>query len=73
MVRLTIPVQEIRTPKRFELAERFSFSPGNALVAHKPIGGLNRARQVVYRELSEFRHGRDGADLVEPTPESDLD
>ncbi|MCX7285291.1 MAG: catalase family protein [Novosphingobium sp.] len=31
------------------------FSPWNALVAHRPLGGINRARRRAYRHSSDFR------------------
>jgi hypothetical protein len=56
---LRIPVQKFRTKLRRNLAETLSFSPGHALAAHTPIGGLNRARVAIYAALSKFRHERD--------------
>jgi hypothetical protein len=57
---LQIPTQEFRTKERAELAEMLSFSPGHALPAHAPLGGINRARIKIYSALSKFRHERDG-------------
>ena len=56
---LHIPMQNFRTRKRESLAEVLSFSPGHALPAHAPLGGLNRARVAIYAALSAFRHQRD--------------
>ncbi|MEO8102134.1 MAG: hypothetical protein ABI790_06385 [Betaproteobacteria bacterium] len=56
---LQIPVQKFRSKKRESLAEVLSFSPGHALPAHVPLGGLNRARVAIYAALSAFRHQRD--------------
>jgi hypothetical protein len=39
-------------------AERSSFSPWHALPVHQPLGGINRARLEVYREMSRFRNAR---------------
>ncbi len=55
---LTIPQQAMNTPERFELAEQLSFSPANAVVEHKPLGGLNRARTAIYQSISNYRHQR---------------
>ncbi|MGB1241125.1 MAG: hypothetical protein ACPG49_01300 [Chitinophagales bacterium] len=63
---LEIPMQEFNTPERFELAEQYSFSIANSLTAHHPIGGLNRARTIIYRSLSKFRHKRNNKKLKEP-------
>jgi hypothetical protein len=56
---LHIPIQKFRGRQRQQLAESLSFSPGNALPAHAPLGGLNRARVAIYDALSKFRHQRD--------------
>lgn len=56
---LRIPKQNFRTARREALAEALMFSPGHALPAHAPIGGLNRARIKIYKALSKFRHARD--------------
>lgn len=56
---LRIPKQRFRTAHRESLAESLMFSPGHALPAHAPIGGLNRARIKIYKALSKFRHARD--------------
>jgi hypothetical protein len=42
-------------------AERSSFSPWHALPVHQPLGGINRARLAIYREMSAFRRRRNGA------------
>jgi hypothetical protein len=56
---LRIPKQQFRTPERDALSEALTFSPGHALVEHRPIGGVNRARMRVYKEQSAFRQQRD--------------
>jgi len=57
---LHVPTQKFRSSERDALAEVLSFSPGHALPAHRPLGGLNRARIKIYKALSAFRHRRDG-------------
>lgn len=57
---LRIPKQQFRTAERDSMAAALSFSPGHALVQHRPIGGVNRARMRVYREQADFRQKRDG-------------
>lgn len=39
----------------FQMAERQSFNPWQALTSHQPLGGINRVRQQVYAELASFR------------------
>jgi hypothetical protein len=66
VAQIEIPVQTLDTKERFNLAEVFSFSPANALLEHKPIGGLNRARIRIYNNLSRFRHARNTKSQLEP-------
>jgi hypothetical protein len=61
---LNIPRQSVRTADRARMAELLSFSPAHALVEHRPLGGVNRARMRIYRTLSDFRHARDGSTHV---------
>ena len=61
---LRIPKQKFRTKQREALAESLAFSPGHALPAHAPLGGLNRARIKIYKALSKFRHARDGREEI---------
>jgi hypothetical protein len=63
---LRIPAQVFRTREREDLAEDLSFSPAHSLIAHRPIGGVNRARVEIYRTLSEFRHKQNNKSLAEP-------
>ncbi|MFS1514519.1 catalase family protein [Chengkuizengella sp. SCS-71B] len=63
---LKIPQQTFRTKERDELAEQMSFSPGHTLMEHQPIGGINRARVEIYKNLSKFRHVRDNRKMLEP-------
>ncbi|MEW6521049.1 MAG: hypothetical protein AB1461_16715 [Thermodesulfobacteriota bacterium] len=63
---LRIPVQVFRIREREDLAEDLSFPPAHSLIAHRPIGGVNRARVEIYRTLSEFRHKQNNKSLEEP-------
>ena len=56
---LQIPRQQFRTPEREALGEALSYSPGNAWPEHAPLGGINRARVVIYQQLAAFRLARD--------------
>ena len=40
---------------RRQRAEAWSFSPWNALAEHRPLGSLNRARRVAYRDSAAAR------------------
>lgn len=54
LARIDIPKQTV-DPKS-ALAENLVFSPWHALEEHRPLGGINRARKPVYREMAKRRH-----------------
>ncbi|MFK8049843.1 MAG: catalase family protein [Halioglobus sp.] len=41
-----------------ESCERMTFNPWQSLAAHRPLGGVNRARKLIYAEIGEFRSSR---------------
>jgi catalase len=63
---ITIPRQSFSTPERDELGENLSFTPWHALPEHRPLGGINRARKVVYDLISTFRHKENKQKRQEP-------
>ncbi|WP_329904333.1 catalase family protein [Porphyromonas pogonae] len=67
---LSIDPQDFCTARHEELSEALTFSPSNTLKANEPLGGINRARITIYRNLSLFRHRRNGKKLYEPLPEN---
>ncbi|MFA5924989.1 MAG: catalase family protein [Methylococcaceae bacterium] len=58
--------QEFDSEKQKEFGENLSFTPWHALPEHRPLGGINRARKVVYQAISVFRHEYNHADRKEP-------
>jgi catalase len=56
VAKITILKQQFDTPAQQKFCENLSFSPWNALEAHRPIGALNRARKWVYEASSNYRH-----------------
>jgi catalase len=54
--KITILRQSFDAPEQQQFCEDLSFSPWNALEAHRPIGALNRARKWVYDASSNYRH-----------------
>jgi hypothetical protein len=45
---IKIAPQAFETPQQMKEAEELSFDPWHALAAHRPLGGINRARREVY-------------------------
>jgi catalase len=51
-----IPQQQFDSEAQRNFGENLSFTPWHSLPAHRPLGGINRARKVVYDLISAFRH-----------------
>jgi hypothetical protein len=45
---LLLPRQEINAPEQQAICEQLSFNVWHALVAHRPLGGINRLRRYAY-------------------------
>lgn len=65
---LTIPRQAFDTAERDAFCEDLSFTPWHATEEHRPLGGVNRVRRVVYDTISTYRHANNGTPRVEPSP-----
>lgn len=50
-----------------EFGENLSFSPWHSLSEHRPLGGINRARRMIYPFISKFRHQKNNVPVKEPT------
>ncbi|MES2943121.1 MAG: catalase family protein [Pseudomonadota bacterium] len=59
--------QDFDTQSQRLFGENLSYTPWHSLPEHRPLGGVNRARKVVYRAISMFRHEKNGVPRVEPT------
>lgn len=68
---IVIQPQAFDVPDREAFGESLVFDPWHALAAHKPLGGINRARGKVYPVGSKIRHDL-RAKSTEPT-EAELD
>jgi hypothetical protein len=64
---ITIYPQKCDVPEQMAFAENLSWNPWNALPEHQPLGGINRARKVVYDDSSALRHKTKGLSPVVPT------
>lgn len=69
VAKITIPHQVFSRPEQDKFCENLSYTPWHALPEHRPLGAINRARRVVYEEISKLRHGLNGAPRTEPTGE----
>ncbi|PZF72556.1 hypothetical protein [Taibaiella soli] len=69
---ITIKRQEFDTAEMNKLGEDMSFSPWHSLPEHRPLGGLNRARKLVYTALANYRRNKNHVPLKETPMEEKL-
>lgn len=58
VAQIHIPMQALEGPAGTSSCEEMSFNPWHALADHRPLGGFNRARRDIYREMAAFRRQR---------------
>jgi hypothetical protein len=66
LARITIPLQTFTTPAQDNFCENLSFSPWHCVDEHRPLGGINRVRRIVYVHISALRHALNRAPQGEP-------
>ena len=66
------PQNAYSAARRVYVDEVLSFSPWHALEAHRPLGGIMRARRQAYDLCTRFRHEMNGREVKEPTSISEL-
>lgn len=69
---ITIPAQDFRNAGQDTMAETISFSPWHCLHAHRPLGSVNLARRMVYRDASLLRHANRAVPVKEPDGSTDF-
>ena len=62
-----IPKQRFDTQAHIDFAKVLSLNPWHCLPEHRPLGNQNRARQLMYHELSRLRQDKNRAPHIEPT------
>lgn len=70
---LRIAAQRFDTAEQDQFCENLSFTPWHSLPEHKPLGGINRLRKVVYETISHARHEMNQAKRQEPADQSGRD
>ncbi len=60
---IAIYPQKFTSPEQMAFVENLHWTPWDGLAEHKPLGGINRARQLVYQDSSERRHTTTGVPL----------
>lgn len=53
---IKIPQQDFDNESAYSACESLAFDPWHAVEAQKPLGGINRARKIIYAEMAKFRN-----------------
>jgi hypothetical protein len=55
--------QKFNSPEQMTFVENLRWTPWEGLPEHKPLGGINRARQLVYQDSVQRRHDTNGVQV----------
>ncbi|MBN8228533.1 catalase family protein [Corallococcus macrosporus] len=73
VARLVLPAQDAYDPALQDAVdEAMLFSPSHSLAAHRPLGGIMRARMAVYEAVGRARREQNGQPVKEPRGADDL-
>ncbi|HEY0367276.1 MAG TPA: catalase family protein [Pyrinomonadaceae bacterium] len=67
VAKITIAKQEFRSAAQDKFARELSFNPWHCIAEHRPLGNQNRARYLIYSELSRLRQAMNKEPHVEPS------
>jgi hypothetical protein len=67
VARITIPRQRFDSPEQLAFAGALSYNPWHAVADHRPLGNQNRARRLIYTQLSQLRQSMNHQPHIEPT------
>ena len=67
VAKIVIPKQEFRSPAQDKFARELSFNPWHCIAEHRPLGNQNRARYLIYSEMSRLRQTINKEPHIEPT------
>ena len=64
VARIEIPPQDVFANDA--MCENMSFTAWHALPEHRPVGSVNKARGIVYKQHADNRRSRNGVAIAEP-------
>lgn len=67
IARVRIPPQRFTDAAQQTFCENLSMNPWNGVGEWEPLGSLSRARRLVYKAVSDYRHARNDAPVAMPT------
>jgi hypothetical protein len=66
IAKIRIPKQRFDSPEQLAFANVLSYNPWHITATHRPLGNQNRARKLIYTQLSELRQAMNHVQHVEP-------
>ena len=66
IAKIRIPKQRFDSPEQLAFANVLSYNPWHTTAIHRPLGNQNRARKLIYTQLSELRQAMNHVQHVEP-------
>lgn len=69
---ITIPKQDFDKPAQNKFCEDLSYNPWHSVSEHRPLGGINRIRKVVYSSTADLRRSMNAITPTEPTGDEDF-
>jgi hypothetical protein len=55
--------QKFDSPAQMTFVENLQWTPWDGLPAHQPLGGINRARRLIYQDSMQLRHRTNGVQV----------
>jgi hypothetical protein len=66
VAKINIPKQRFDSPEQLAFADVLSYNPWHTTATHRPLGNQNRARKLIYSQLSQLRQAMNHARHREP-------
>ena len=66
VAKIKIPKQEFTSEAQTKFARELSYNPWHCIAEHRPLGNQNRARYLIYSELSRLRQSMNNEPHIEP-------
>ena len=66
IAKIHIPRQRFDSPEQLAFANVLSYNPWHTTATHRPLGNQNRARKLIYTQLSALRQAMNHVPHVEP-------
>ncbi len=66
VAKIHLPRQRFDSPEQIAFANVLSYNPWHTTATHRPLGNQNRARKLIYTQLSALRESMNHVQHVEP-------